>query len=102
PDPPQELWVEAPPPNATFRVGEGLRLLCHARGGHPAPKLTWSKAGRPLADAPPQSRSGHVTSRALPLVATPSDNSAPYRCEAAPAHKGAPPTRSEPVRLRVL
>ncbi|NXR19903.1 NPHN protein, partial [Cinclus mexicanus] len=36
-----------------------------------------------------------VTSRALPLRATPSDNSAPYRCEAGPA-------RSAPVRLRVL
>ncbi|XP_068855401.1 nephrin, partial [Aphelocoma coerulescens] len=99
--PPQALWVEAPPPNATFRVGEGLRLLCHARGGHPPPKLTWSKAGRPLADAPPQTRSGHVTSRALHVTTTPSDNGAPYRCEAGPVRQGAPPTRSAPVRLRV-
>nr|XP_041568338.1 nephrin [Taeniopygia guttata] len=95
PDPPTALWVEAPPPNATFRVGEGLRLLCLARGGHPAPQLGWSKDGRPLPEAPPQSRSGHVTMRALHVTAAPSDNGADFRCEAGPA-------RSAPVRVRVL
>ncbi|XP_072776858.1 nephrin, partial [Taeniopygia guttata] len=93
--PPTALWVEAPPPNATFRVGEGLRLLCLARGGHPAPQLGWSKDGRPLPEAPPQSRSGHVTMRALHVTAAPSDNGADFRCEAGPA-------RSAPVRVRVL
>ncbi|KAM6288916.1 LOW QUALITY PROTEIN: nephrin-like, partial [Aegotheles albertisi] len=46
--PPQALWLEAPPPNVTFRVGERVRLRCHARGGHPSPRLQWSKDGRPL------------------------------------------------------
>ncbi|XP_059347409.1 nephrin [Ammospiza nelsoni] len=100
--PPQDLWVEAPPPNATFRAGEGLRLLCHARGGHPAPKLTWTKDGRALPEAPPQSRSGHVTSRALHVTLAPSDNGANFRCEAAPVRQGAAPTRSAPVRMRVI
>ncbi|NXV58538.1 NPHN protein, partial [Molothrus ater] len=52
--------------------------------------------------APPQSRSGHVTSRALHVTLAPGDNGANFRCEAAPARQGAPPTRSAPVRLRVI
>ena len=47
PDPPQEVWLEAPPPNATFRAGARLRLLCHARGGHPAPRLVWTRVRDP-------------------------------------------------------
>ncbi|KAM9510495.1 LOW QUALITY PROTEIN: nephrin [Guaruba guarouba] len=42
--PPDSLWVEAPPPNATFRAGALVRLSCHARGGHP-PRLVWRRAG---------------------------------------------------------
>ncbi|XP_064296236.1 nephrin, partial [Phalacrocorax carbo] len=97
--PPQDLWLETPPPNATFRVGERLRLGCHARGGHPAPRLAWSKDGRPLKEGT-QGSGGTVTSRELLVTVTPSDNGATYRCEALGDPRGTP--LSATTRLRVL
>ncbi|KAM9260137.1 nephrin-like [Morus bassanus] len=97
--PPQELWLETPPPNATFRVGARLRLACHARGGHPAPRLAWSKDGRPLKEGT-QVSGGTVTSRELLVTVTPSDNGATYRCEAGGDPRGTP--LSAATRLRVL
>ncbi|XP_066843109.1 LOW QUALITY PROTEIN: nephrin [Anser cygnoides] len=95
--PPQEVWLEAPPPNATFRAGARLRLLCHARGGHPSPRLTWLKGGPPAARPPRRRRprgGGPVVSRELRLTLAPSDNGAELRC--------APRGRGAGTRLRVL
>ncbi|XP_074991071.1 nephrin-like [Calonectris borealis] len=97
--PPQQLWLETPPPNATFRVGERLRLGCHARGGHPPPRLTWTKEGRPLKEGT-QVSGGPVVWRELVVTVTPSDNGATYRCEAAGDPRG--PALSASTRLRVL
>ncbi|XP_063175176.1 nephrin [Chroicocephalus ridibundus] len=94
--PPQALWLEAPPPNATFRVGARVRLGCHARGGHPPPRLLWSKDGRPLKEGP-QTSGGSVVTRELLVTVAPSDNGATYRCEAS----GDPPLSAH-TRLRVL
>ncbi|XP_040551265.1 nephrin isoform X2, partial [Gallus gallus] len=95
--PPQEVWLEGPPPNATFRVGARVRLLCHARGGHPAPRLVWTRDGRPVKDGAPQS-GGAVVSRELQIVVTPNDNGAVYRCEVG-GQRGGP---SAHTRLSVL
>ncbi|XP_075268728.1 LOW QUALITY PROTEIN: nephrin [Opisthocomus hoazin] len=94
--PPQELWLEAPPPNATFWAGQRLRLVCHARGGHPAPRLVWSKDGRPLKEGA-QVSGGTVVTRELLLTLAPSDNGATYGCAA-----GGDPPLGAHVRLRVL
>ncbi|XP_056366045.1 nephrin [Oenanthe melanoleuca] len=72
--PPQALWVEAPPPNATFRVGEGLRLLCHARGGAPGAQTHLDQVPAQsvsISVSPREPRPGHALS---------------LTCRAGPAH----------------
>ncbi|XP_068785567.1 nephrin [Struthio camelus] len=97
--PPQELWLEAPGPNVTFRVGTRVRLVCHARGGHPGPRLAWHKDGRLLKEGA-QVSGGAVVTRELLVTVAPSDNGATYRCDAITEPKGAPLSAS--TRLRVL
>ncbi|XP_074714202.1 nephrin [Strix uralensis] len=105
--PPQALWLEAPPPNATFRVGTRLRLSCHARGGHPSPRLTWTKDGRGVKEGPQVTGGGSVVTRELTVTVTPGDNGATYRCQAGggaatPNRGNAPPPPSVSTRLGVL
>ncbi|NWH72364.1 NPHN protein, partial [Piaya cayana] len=101
-DPPQALWIEgAPPSGAPLRAGERLRLRCLARGGHPPPRLAWTKDGRPFRDgrqAPVAA--GSLTGRELALTLAPGDHGAAYGCEAAGDPRGDPPRAL--VRLRVL
>ncbi|KAM9603005.1 LOW QUALITY PROTEIN: nephrin [Morphnus guianensis] len=97
--PPQQLWLEAPPPNSTFRVGQRLRLACHARGGHPPPRLVWTKDGRPLKEGT-QVWGGAVVTRELEVTLTPSDNGAAYGCR--PGGDPPAPPLSARTRLRVL
>uniref|UniRef100_A0A8V5GXS3 Uncharacterized protein n=1 Tax=Melopsittacus undulatus TaxID=13146 RepID=A0A8V5GXS3_MELUD len=82
--PPDSLWVEAPPPNASFQVGALVRLGCHARGGHPPPRLVWSKEGRPLQEPLPG------WGRDLELRMRPSDNGAAFTCSDSAHRQGAP------------
>ncbi|XP_068026933.1 LOW QUALITY PROTEIN: nephrin [Melanerpes formicivorus] len=97
--PPQQLWIESPPPGATFRPGAKLRLSCHARGGNPTPRLSWSKDGRTLKEGAPAG-GGAVVSRELLLTLAASDNGATYRCHCATAPGTAP--LSAATTLRVL
>ncbi|XP_074786416.1 nephrin [Athene noctua] len=105
--PPQALWLEAPPPNVTFRVGTRLRLSCHARGGHPPPRLAWTKDGRAVKEGPQVTGAGSVVTRELTVTVTPGDNGATYRCQAGggaatPNRGNAPPPPSVSTRLGVL
>lgn len=42
-DPPQKVWLEAPPHNVPLHSGTTVRLICFATGGNPAVTLTWYK-----------------------------------------------------------
>ncbi|XP_061228042.1 nephrin [Neopsephotus bourkii] len=91
--PPDSLWIEAPPPNASFRVGALVRLGCYARGGHPPPRLVWSKEGRALQEPLPG------WGRDLELKLSPGDNGAAFTCGDTAHQQGAPRAST---RLRVL
>ncbi|XP_069738861.1 LOW QUALITY PROTEIN: nephrin [Phaenicophaeus curvirostris] len=99
--PPQALWLEPLPPGPPLRAGGRLRLRCLARGGHPPPRLAWTKDGRPVRDGRQASLAeGSLTSRELLVTLTPSDNGATYGCEATGDPRGDPPRAQ--TRLRVL
>lgn len=42
-DPPQKVWLEAPPYDVPLHSGTTVRLICFATGGNPAGTLTWYK-----------------------------------------------------------
>ncbi|XP_053908581.1 nephrin-like [Cuculus canorus] len=89
--PPRALWLEPPPPVPPLRAGERLRLRCLARGGHPAPRLAWTKDGRPVKEGrQTSSHEGSLVTRELVVTVTPSDNGATYGCEATGDPRGDP------------
>ncbi|NXY88911.1 NPHN protein, partial [Alcedo cyanopectus] len=100
-DPPEAIWLEAPPPNSSFRAGTRLRLACHARGGHPAPRLKWTKDGRALPEGlggAGAEAGGPLVTRELLLTLGPADNGATYACR----HGGGGAGAGASPRLTVL
>ncbi|XP_015672453.1 nephrin [Protobothrops mucrosquamatus] len=41
--PPQNIWLNVPPPETYFRAGTEIKLICFASGGKPLPRLEWYK-----------------------------------------------------------
>lgn len=104
-DPPQKIWLEAPPQDVPLRSGTTVRLICYATGGNPTGTLTWFKVkcvavvrtcshvlvlhatfllqnGRVLANALKQTSFDRGVARELVLMLTASDNMATYHCNA--------------------
>lgn len=42
-DPPQNVWLDTPPPDVPLRSGTTVRLVCFSTGGNPTATLTWFK-----------------------------------------------------------
>lgn len=42
-DPPQNVWLDASPPNLVLHSGTTLRLVCFSSGGNPTGQLVWLK-----------------------------------------------------------
>lgn len=42
-DPPQKIWLDAPPQDVPLHSGTTVRLICYATGGNPTGTLTWFK-----------------------------------------------------------
>ncbi|KAK5862467.1 hypothetical protein PBY51_017860 [Eleginops maclovinus] len=80
--PPQNVWLDTPPPDVPLRSGTTVRLICFSTGGNPTATLTWFKNGRAVTDALRQTSFERGVARELILVLTASDNMATYRCDA--------------------
>ncbi|CAN9514347.1 unnamed protein product [Ophioblennius macclurei] len=80
--PPQNVWLEAPPPDVPLPSGTVVRLVCFSTGGNPTGTLTWFKNGRTVTDASRQTPFDMGVARELTVVLTASDNQATYRCDA--------------------
>ncbi|KAL7981192.1 hypothetical protein Chor_005426 [Crotalus horridus] len=97
--PPQNIWLNVPPPETYFRAGTEIKLICFASGGKPLPRLEWYKVQKHfnllfslvvhettdiklVREGTSLASSGNIISKELVLTTTPSDNMATYRCNA--------------------
>ncbi|XP_066280323.1 uncharacterized protein [Branchiostoma lanceolatum] len=84
--------VPANPPrihgNTPSPAGSTLTLTCTSTGGHPAPGITWAKAGQPVGKTPVSTTDSQVSST-LNLRLSKEDNQARVTCTA--AQDGRPP-----------
>uniref|UniRef100_A0A665VUV2 NPHS1 adhesion molecule, nephrin n=1 Tax=Echeneis naucrates TaxID=173247 RepID=A0A665VUV2_ECHNA len=91
-DPPQKVWLEAPPQDVPFNAGTKVRLICFSTGGNPTGTLNWFKVSVyveilqtllcPVTNALKQTSFDRGVTQELVLLLTASDNMATYRCDA--------------------